>query len=77
MTKGRRYVLVMMGAAVLLIGVLLAARPLNDILQQGLAHCDYLPCVSATTIPLLVLAIGTALLGVFVLQLAARGKAKR
>jgi hypothetical protein len=66
-----------MGVAVLLIGVLLAARPVNDILQEGQGHCDYLPCVSAMTIPVLVLATGIALLGMVVLRLATRGKAKR
>jgi hypothetical protein len=53
------------------IGLALLTRPVNDIVQEAQGHCDYLPCVTSTTVPFLVATLAVVVIGAVVLVLAA------
>ena len=51
------------------IGLALSTGPFNDIVQEAQGHCDYLPCVTSTTVPFLVAMLAVVLIGAFALVL--------
>lgn len=61
------------GLAMVVVGVALLIRPVDDVVQETQGHCDYLPCVTLTTTgPLLALAFVVLLAGILVLALGIR-----
>lgn len=55
-----------------LVGFVASIRPIDDIAQEAQGHCDYLPCVTSTTVPLLAATLAVVVIGAFVLFLGAR-----
>jgi hypothetical protein len=64
--------LVGLGIAMVLAGFAASIRPINDVAQEAQGHCDYLRCVTSTTLPLLAVALAVVVVGAFVLFLGAR-----
>lgn len=77
MADRKRTVLIRIGVVVSLVGLLLSARPLRDVVQEGQGHCDWVSCVTTTTIPLLLVAAGITLVGVITVVAAALARPKR
>jgi hypothetical protein len=65
--------LVGLGIAAVAIGLALSIGPINDIVQEAKGHCDYRPCVTSTTVPLLAAFLAVALMGAFALFAGVRG----
>jgi hypothetical protein len=75
--RSREGLFVGLGIVAVTIGVALSIRPINDIAQEAQGHCDYLPCVTSTTVPLLAAFLAVALIGAFALFAGVRGIRRR
>ncbi|MFI5284414.1 MAG: hypothetical protein ACHQ0J_14990 [Candidatus Dormibacterales bacterium] len=75
--RWREGLLVGLGVGAVAIGLALSIRPINDIAQEAQGHCDYLPCVTSTTVPLLAAFLAVALIGAFALFAGVRGIRRR
>jgi hypothetical protein len=69
--------LVSFGITMVLIGLTLVTRPLNDIVQEAQGHCDWLPCITSMTVPFLVGTSLIALIGAFAILFGVRTGRRR